>query len=291
LAAAFFWYNVTLMDRKEPLPEIPATRADDLHNLEHMDSADLVLFMAGNQFMVMEELLGEFRARNPDIKEIFYETLPPGLELRQILAGGARFGGRVVTGRPDVYASVTEDAMNKLKERALVEEYFIYLHNRLVLMVPEGNPKGIKGAEDLGGEDIVVSQPGEMEDITRYIKDMYLKAGGEGLLNRIMEEKRAGATTVLTVVHHRETPLRIRKGRADAGPVWATEVVNARKEGLRVEAVEVGPGLDQHDRVNYYIAALTEAPNPENAKAFLDFIRSEKAQGIYRGYGFVPHFH
>ena len=33
------------------LPTIPSDRTDDLHGLEYADSADLVLFMAGNQFI------------------------------------------------------------------------------------------------------------------------------------------------------------------------------------------------------------------------------------------------
>lgn len=274
--------------KKGNLPDIPPTRGDDIHNLELMDDADLILFMAGNQFMVMEELLGEFGIRYPDIKKIFYETLPPGLELRQILAGGALFGDKVLTGTPDIYTSVTEKAMKQLKERSLVSEYSVYLHNRLVLMVPGGNPAGIKGLDDLGRDEIRVSQPGSMEDITHYIVEMYLKAGAEQLAGRIMEEKRAEGTTILTVVHHRETPLRIRKGTVDVGPVWATEVVNAQREGLGVEAVEVGPELDQHDRVDYYIARLCKAPNPENAERFIEFIKSDRAQAIYKSYGFVP---
>ena len=51
----------------------------------------LLLFMAGNQFIVMEELLAAFQKEFPDVQKIFYETLPPGLELKQILAGGAIF--------------------------------------------------------------------------------------------------------------------------------------------------------------------------------------------------------
>jgi molybdate transport system substrate-binding protein len=275
---------------KEPYPEIPGDRSDDLHNLEIINKAQLILFMAGNQFMVMDDLIRSFQEKHPEVKYIFYETLPPGLELRQILTGGAFFKGELVTGSPDVYTSVTKHAMEDLKRGGYVNDYFIYLHNRLVLMVPEGNPSGIKTINDLGRSEVRISQPGEMEDITNYIVDMYAKAGGNVLLKRIVEEKKAEGTTVLTVVHHRETPSRIQKGLVDVGPVWATEVMNARRNGLKVEAVEPGESLDQRDRVNYFITKLKNAPNPGHADKFLNFIKSAEAQETYRKYGFVPHF-
>jgi molybdate transport system substrate-binding protein len=275
---------------KEPHPEIPPERADDLHNLEIINKAQLILFMAGNQFMVMDDLMRLFQERHPEVEYIFYETLPPGLELKQIIAGGALFKGELVTGSPDIYTSVTERAMEELKDRGYIKDYFIYLHNRLVLMVPEGNPSGIKTVNDLGRGEVRISQPGEMEDITHYIVDMYAKAGGKALVKRIMEEKKAEGTTILTVVHHRETPARIEKGIVDVGPVWATEVMNARRNGLKVEAVEPGQSLDQRDKVNYFLTKLKSAPNPGNADKFLNFIKSVEAQETYRKYGFVPHF-
>jgi ABC-type molybdate transport system substrate-binding protein len=272
------------------LPEIPLSRIDDLHNLEYLNSAGLVLFMAGNQFMVMDDLLNSFQKEYPEIKHIFYETLPPGLELKQILAGGARFGEREIRIIPDVYTSVTEEAMKELLSRRFINDYFIYLHNRLVLMVPEGNPAGIKKVSDLCRDDVRISQPGEMEDITRYIIDMYKSAGGDNMVRRIMEEKRADGTTILTIVHHRETPLRIKKGNVDVGLVWATEVINAQREGLKVEAIEPGEGLDQRDKVNYFIAKLNKAPHSGNADKFLNFMKTQQAQEIYKRFGFVPHF-
>lgn len=272
------------------MPEIPRERGDDLHNIEYLDGAELVLFMAGNQFMVMEDILGAFQEENKQVKKIFYETLPPGLELRQILAGGARFGEVEIKVTPDIYTSVTEDAMKKLMGRGFVDDFFVYLHNRIVLMVPEENKAGIRSVNDLAREDVRISQPGPLEDITRYIVDMYREAGGEALVRRIMEEKRAAGTTILTMVHHRETPLRIKEGSVDVGPVWATEFYNARREGLRVTALEPGKGLDQRHKVNYYIAKLRNGPNPQNAGRFLEFIRSSRAQEIYKGYGFIPHF-
>jgi len=272
---------------KEEYPEIPSNRGDDLHNIEVVDQADLILFMAGNQFMVMDDLVRAFQKKHPEVERIFYETLPPGLELRQILAGGALFRGRVITGRPDIYTSVTTETMDELRERGLVEDFHVYLHNRIVLMVPEGNPGRIEGVQDLGRDDVRISQPGAMEDITRYILMMYEQAGGKKLVKRIMEEKRAEGTTILTIVHHRETPLRLRKGTVDVGPVWATEYVHARSMGLPVEKVEPGEGLDQRDKVNYCVAAMKDAPNRENARKFVDFLLSDEAQGIYSRYGFV----
>ncbi|MEW6770766.1 MAG: substrate-binding domain-containing protein [Bacillota bacterium] len=280
-----------MANRTPEIPEIPPEFAHDLHNLEYLETADIVLFMAGNQFMVMDELLAAFRQAYPEVSRIFYETLPPGLELKQILAGGARLGNREIRGTPDVYTAVSEAAMEELRRRGYIEDYFVYLHNRLVLMVPEGNPAGIRAVEDLGREEVRISQPGPLEDITRYIVAMYREAGGEVLVKKIMEEKKAAGTTLPTVVHHRETPRRIKEGTADVGPVWATEVENARREGLKVEAVEPGKKLDQREKVNYFIAALKNAPHPENAARFLEFIRSRQAQEIYAGYGFVPHFY
>lgn len=273
------------------LPVIPADRADDLHHLDQVDSADLVLFMAGNQFMVMPEIVAEFQKCQPDVKRIYYETLPPGLELRQILAGGARFKDQIIDVYPDVYSAVSIRAMHSLETAGHIpkEGYQLYLHNRLSLMVARGNPAGIERVTDLGGDEIRISQPDPAnEDIAFHIMDMYRQAGGDALLYRIMEEKRAEGTTIMTMVHHRETPLRIRKRTVDVGPVWATEIINAERAGLNFEVIDPGRELDQRDQINYYICRLQQAPHPENAERFVDFIMSPTAQDIYQRYGFVP---
>ena len=271
-------------------PVIPRERGDDLHNLEIADRADLALFMAGNQFMAMPELIDAFQKKRPEIENIYYETLPPGLELKQILAGGAVFGGKTIEIIPDVYTSVNRKAMETMVAEGLVEHdaYRLYLHNRLSIMVPKGNFAGVRTVADLGSDAVRISQPDpENEDIAFHIMDMYRDAGGEELVRRIMEEKRAEGTTIMTVVHHRETPLRIRKKTVDAGPVWATEVIHAKSVGLPFEVVEPGPDLDQRDKIDYYACRLKNAPHPENAEKFMEFLQSEEAGAIYEKYGFV----
>ncbi len=273
------------------MPDIPIERADDVRGLEFLENAELILFMAGNQFMVMEELIEAFKDET-GLERIFYETLPPRLMLRQILAGGAKFGNLILPGIPDVYTSVSEDSMELLRERGFVEDYSVYLHNRIVLMVPKGNPAGIKSVLDLARDDIRISQPNpENEDIAKYVIEMYERAGGKELVRRIMEEKVRNGTTMLTTVHHRETPERLMKGICDVGPVWATEAIYAKMRGLPLDFVEVGEELDMRDRVNYYVAKMKNAPNPENAELFLEFLMSDRAKEIYEKFGFVVSKH
>lgn len=278
---------------EEDLPVIPSDRSDDFHNLEIADSSDLVLFMAGNQFMAMEEIISAFQKEYPHIRRIFYETLPPGLELKQILSGGAIFGDKILDIYPDIYTSVNEKAMKILEQSGHIDkgDYHLYLHNRLTLMVVKENPARIVSIDDLARDDVRISQPDpENEDIAFLIMDMYRQAGGDRLVHRIMEEKRAEGTTIFTVVHHRETPLRIEKKTVDVGPVWATEAIHAKvKSGLVFDVVEPGEEFDQRDRTNYYVCKLKKAPHPDNAGMFLDFITSPSAQKIYEKYGFLPH--
>jgi ABC-type Fe3+ transport system substrate-binding protein len=157
-------------------------------------------------------------------------------------------------------------------------------------MVPRGNPARIASVKDLARDDVRISQPDpENEDIALHIIDMYRQAGGNALVKRIMEEKRAEGTTILTLVHHRETPLRIAKKTVDVGPVWVTEAVQAKASGLAFEVIEPGDKLDQRDKINYFICPLKDAVHPQNAQKFIDFIISPAARKIYKSFGFVPH--
>jgi molybdenum ABC transporter molybdate-binding protein len=276
------------MDKK--LPVIPDEREEDLQNLHLADRADLIVFLAGNQFMLAGELMQAFQKQYPEVENIFYETLPPGLELKQILAGGAMFRGQVIDVCPDVYTSVSLKSMQLLEEKDLIfNDYFVYAHNRLSLMVARGNPKKIVSVSDLAREDMRVSQPDpEVEDIGHYILNMYLKAGGENLVRTIMQDKLSRGLTRLTTVHHRETPERIMNGQADVGPVWYTEILSAQQKGLPLEGVEVGEDLDQHEEVNYYVCRLKKGLHQENGKKFVRFLKSGQAQDIYKKFGFVP---
>jgi hypothetical protein len=66
--------------------------------------ADLVLWLSGNQFFAMDEVIGAFRKEHP--MKIGLLTLPPGLLRAAIQRGGWTYSGKDYPGTADVYASV-----------------------------------------------------------------------------------------------------------------------------------------------------------------------------------------
>ena len=90
-----------------------------------------------------------------------------------------------------------------------------------------------------------------------------------------------------TAVPHRETPDRIKAGQSDAGVVWKTEVLEARRAGADIEAVELPPQDSLRDEVSYVIGPLSHSPHQKAADAFLKFLRSPGGQDAYARFGFV----
>lgn len=260
--------------------------------IEDSYTADLVMYLAGNQFMVMEDLINGFQVKNPGIARIYVETIPPGQILNQQILKQGQIAGKDTAQNPDLYASVNLGHLKKLKASDMMDTYMIYTHNRLALMVAEGNPKDIKGAEDLARDDLVQSHPNpQTEGIFRFYGSQMLKDMG-------LYEKVTGnadckgcwaveGKTWFTERHHRETPDRIEAGQADVGIVWETEVRYAKAEGRKIDGVEIPASQNQQDKVAYAIGTLTNARNPGNAETFLEYLRSDEAQAIYETYGFV----
>ncbi len=260
--------------------------------IENSYSAELVMYLAGNQFMVMQELIQDFQSKNPDIKSIYVETIPPGQILKGQLLKQGEIEGQPTAMNPDIFASVNIGHLKKLNKKDLMNQYIIYTHNKLELMVAAGNPKGIKGPEDLVRDDIVQSHP---NPLTEGIFKFY---GSEMLRDLGLYEKVTGnaecracwaieGKTWFTARHHRETPDRIEKGEADVGIVWATEVVHANAQGRPIDGVAIPEPLNKLNKVNYAIGIMTNGRNADNAARYLAYLATDAAQSIYAKYGFV----
>jgi ABC-type molybdate transport system substrate-binding protein len=252
--------------------------------------AGLILWIAGNQFFAMDEVLARFRQQHPGIS-VGLITLPPGLELEAIQAGGWSYKGVDYPGRPDVYASVSLGHLQTLKKAGLMDQYAVYMHNELQIMVARGNPKQVRGIADLGRAGLRTSMP---NPINEGIMQFYARAVLErhGLWEKISAGRECFSCQTtpenwFTAVHHRETPARIKAGESDAGIVWKTEALEALREGAPVEGVALPPADSLREQVAYAVGVLRDSPHREAGALYLKFLASPDGQDAYAAVGFV----
>lgn len=189
---------------------------------EQMPKVGLILWLAGNQFFAMDDVIGAFQKHHPQTS-VGLITLPPGLLLQGIKAGGWIYGDREYRGQPDIYASVSLGHLKQLKASALMDSYIIYMQNEPQIMVAQGNPKKIAGVQDLARADVRTSMP---NPVNEGIKQFYIRRVLErhGIWQTISGGKecvhcQTTANNWFTAVHHRETPDRILANQSDAGMV------------------------------------------------------------------------
>lgn len=256
-------------------------------------TADLVMYLAGNQYMVVEDLVREFLQRNPDINSVYVATIPPGQLLQAHILKQGQVYGQNTAQNPDLFASVDLRHLTKLKQKGLMSDYMVYGHNKLELMVARGNPKSISGPKDLARDDLVQSHPNPLtEGIFIFYGSQMLKDLGiyEVVTGNAMCRScwAVPGRTWFTSQHHRETPQRIENGEADVGIVWATEVAHAKRLDRQVDGVAIPVPFNMQHKVSYAIGVLQTGRNKGTAYRYLDYLASDTAQAIYASYGFTP---
>ncbi len=249
---------------------------------------DLVIFFAGNQFMVIHDLLDAFRKQYPHYQKIYVETLPPGILARQMAEGSLIIGNLKITLTPDIFTAGEQGikAVEK-KHPGIFERTVPYARNRLAIMVHKGNPKKITTLKDLSKPGVRVSMPNPAwEGIGKTILKAYEKTGGKQLVEQIMKQKVENGTTFLTHIHHRQTPIRIMRHESDVGPVWYTE---ARFQQMIKNPIGMVEIPEKDNVVSTYVAGiLKNAPHGQAAADFMAFLTGQEGQTVYRKYGFLP---
>ncbi|TCZ52765.1 substrate-binding domain-containing protein [Roseicella aquatilis] len=266
----------------------PADVLADFHG--SLDDPALVLYASGNYFFAMAPLVQAFGAAHPEYRgRLYYETLPPGLLLKQMEAGGTVTSGNMTwTVKPDVYMAEQRASEALVRQGRLAGEVVPFVTNDLTIMVPAGNPAGVKGLQDLGRPDIALVMPNPAwEGVAQQIRASLAKAGGEALASAVYDAKVKDGTTILTRIHHRQTPLFLMQGLGQAGVTWTSEALFQEQAGHPISHVAIPP--EQNTRAVYSAAMVAGAPHPEAARAWLGFLRSEAALRIFERYGFRRH--
>lgn len=181
-----------------------------------------------------------------------------GGEVRLSFAGSDELAAQIRQGvKPDVFASANTKLPDQLFAEGLVETPVRFATNELVLAVPAGGT-AVRSVDDLAADGVTIAVGAEgvpVGDYTRKVLDRLPATQAKAILANV----RSNEPDVGGVVG------KLTQGAVDAGFVYRSDV---RGAGGRLRAIELPDDLKP--TVEYGVALVRGAPNPEGGKAFVD---------------------
>lgn len=152
------------------------------------------------------------------------------------------------------------------------------LENKVVLAVPEGNPKDIKSFDQLakllrsGG--VLLAMGNADVPVGQYTQKIFTYYG--------LDEAALAASGVLTYGSNvKEVTAQVTEATVDCGIVYATDAFSA---GLT--AVDEAT-VDMCGQVVYPVAMVENSVHPDEAKAFLAYLQGPEAGAAFAAVGFT----
>ncbi|HKR49784.1 MAG TPA: molybdate ABC transporter substrate-binding protein [Pseudonocardiaceae bacterium] len=201
-----------------------------------------------------------------------FEAANPGADLKFSYGASSDLATQIVNGAPaDVFASANEKQMKVVADAGKVAgESKPFTTNVLTIVVPPGNPKGIRSFADL-------AKP----DVTELVCAPQVPCGAA--------TKEIEKATKITLSPASEEPdvrsvlAKVQAKEADAGLVYVTD---ARSAAGKVEQINFP---EARDAVNVYpIAVVDGAPQAQLAAAFVAYILGPEGQRELTAAGFSP---
>jgi molybdate transport system substrate-binding protein len=184
-------------------------------------------------------------------------------------AGSQALATQIQQGAPaDVFASADIPNMDKVKDLVGTPQNFA--SNQLQIVVEKGNPKGVKGLDDLADPDLKVVLAAPDVPAGKYAQQALEKAS-------VTVKPVSQEDNVKAVVN------KVALGEADAGIVYVTDVTAG---GDKVEGVDIPEDLNV--LATYPIATVKASRAQDKAQAFMDLVLSDQGQQVLKKYGFLP---
>jgi molybdate transport system substrate-binding protein len=245
-------------------------------------SATLLLTACGSSGGADRELL-VFAAASltesfRDIGEAF-EREHPGVTVTFNFGPSDGLATQIREGAPaDVFASASPRWMDDVAENGPgVSDRVDFAANRLVVIVPEDNPSGVEGIEDLAHDGVRLVLAAEGVPVGAYAREALANAG---ILEAALANVVSNEEDVKAVVQ------KVLLGEADAGIVYRTDVT--AEVSARIEPIEIADGVNVI--ATYPIAVVEGSEQPDLAREFVNLVL-EEGQDVLAGYGFLSTEH
>jgi sulfate transport system substrate-binding protein len=217
-----------------------------------------------------------------------------GVSFDQSYAASGEQSRAVESGLPaDIVAFSLEPDVTRLVEADLVSPDWakdahkgMVSNSLVVLAVRKGNPKGIKGWDDLVRDDVEVITPNPFTSGGARWNVM----AGYGAQLRLGRSEDEAVEYLRKLFHNvpvqdksaRESLQTFAGGKGDVLIAYENEAITAQQKGEELDYVIP----DQTILIENPIAVVSESKHPDEAQAFIDFTRSEPAQKVFAQKGY-----
>ena len=233
----------------------------------------LTVFAAASLTDAFNEIKGLFEAAHPGVTIVY--NFAASNALAQQLGEGAP---------ADVFASANATQMNVAIEagRVVSGTTQVFVRNRLVVVVPAGNPGGVATLQDLAKSGLKIVLAAKEVPVGQYALDFLDKAVQAATFGTSFKDD-VLANVASYEENVRAVLTKITLGEGDAGIVYTSDVSGEAVD--QVEQLEIPDDLNTIAK--YPICTISDSANPEMAQAFMDYVLSPEGQAVLTRFGFI----
>lgn len=256
--------------------------ADGAQDTRSAQTTELTVFAAASMTETLNQIAEDYKTVDPNVS-LTFNFASSGDLLSQIKEGAdcdvfisaAPKQMNALDGSLKDDADKNPDGLDELLDGTRID----LLENKVVLAVPEGNPKNInsfdKLADRLGAGEGFLAIGNSDVPVGQYTRKIFAHYG--------LDEQSLADAGVLTYGSNvKEVTTQVIEGAVDCGIIYATDAYSA---GLK--SVDEATA-DMCGQVIYPAAVLRNSAHPDEAKAFLDYLTGEDAGRVFESVGFTP---
>lgn len=242
------------------------------------EEVELVVFAAASMTETLNQIKETYEAENPGVT-LTYNFDSSGTLKTQIQEGAECdlfiSAGQKQMDQLDITAdaSVNTEGLDFVDDSTRID----LLENKVTLVVPEGNEKGIETfdqlAELLKDGDVLMAMGNSDVPVGQYTQKIFAYYG-------LDEQELANAGKLTYGTNVKEVTTQVAQSSVDCGVIYCTDAFSA---GLTVVDSATAEMCGQ---VIYPAAVLKGSAHPEEAKAFLDYLTGEEAMAVFASVGF-----